>query len=278
MRIVELGRSLFALAAVGLAVLSLTYRDFAPMWHSVPSWIPARDAWVYGAGVLLLAAGAGLCSQRTALPSALTIGAYDAVWALSAAPPILSKPLSVEAWYGFVEALTSLVGAWVLYTMLRSPGSHTRIAGERTVRAAQILLGLCCIFYGWSHFAYADYTASMVPSWLPDRLGFAYATGLAHMAAGVGIIAGILARLAATLEAIMMSSFGLLVWLPSLLARTPPQWATPPKNQWSEIVVTLLLAASAWIIAASLRYRPWGFAARSAGHEANQSRPSRSAI
>jgi uncharacterized membrane protein len=271
MRIVGLGHGLFAIAGALLAVLSLTYRDFAPMWQSVPAWIPARETWVYAAGLLLLAASAGLCFPRTALPSALTIGAYQALWAATSTPPILSKPLSVGAWYGFCEAMTSVVGAWILYAMLRwrSRGSETPIAGERAVRAAQVLFGLSCVFYGWSHFAYPEYTASMVPTWLPGRLGFAYFTGLGHIAAGIGIIAGILPRLAATLEAIMMSLFGLLVWVPSLLAHPPPAWATPPKNQWSEIVVTLLLAASAWIVAASLRSRSWGL-------EANQSRPSRS--
>jgi len=137
------------------------------------------------------------------------------------------------------------------------------IAGERAVRAAQMLFGLTCIFYGWSHFAYADYTAGMVPAWLPGRLGFAYFTGLCHLAAGIGIIFGILPRLAATLEAIMMSLFGLLVWVPSFFAQPRPDWATPPKNQWSEVVVNLVLAASAWIVATSLRNRAWTFVSRS---------------
>jgi hypothetical protein len=71
---------------------------------------------------------------------------------------------------------------------------------------------------------------------------------------------GVLPRLAATLEAIMMSLFGLLVWVPSLLAQPRPKWAATPQNQWSELLVTLLLAASAWIVADSLRNRRWGFA------------------
>jgi uncharacterized membrane protein len=137
------------------------------------------------------------------------------------------------------------------------------IASKRVVRAAQVLFGLTCVFYGWSHFVYADYTASMVPTWLPGRLGLAYFTGLGHLAAGIGITVGILPRLAATLEAIMMSLFGLLVWVPSFLAQPRPQWATPPQNQWAELVVTLMLAASAWIVATSLRTSPWGFALRS---------------
>ena len=266
MRIVGLGHGLFAIAGAGLAVLSLTYRDFAPIWRPLPAWIPWRETWVYGSGLLVLGASAGLWFSRTALPSALMIGTYLAVWAVTRAAPVVFKPLSVGSWYGLCEALGPLLGAWILYATLRWPSRVPEtplIASERAVRAAQVLFGLTCVVYGLAHFAYADFTASMVPMWLPSRLGFAYFTGLGHVAAGIGIMIGILPRLAATLEALMMSLFGLLVWVPSLFMQPPPEWATPPRNQWSELFVTLLLAASAWIVATSLQNRPWGFASRS---------------
>jgi uncharacterized membrane protein len=262
---IGLSRGFFAIAAASLAILSLIYGEFGPSGRSLPGWIPWREAWVYLSALLLLAASAGLCFSRAPLPGALTIGAYQAVWAVLGTPPIFSKPLSIGAWYGFCEAITSLAGAWILYAMLRrqSRGSEIPIASERAVRVAQVLFGVTCVFYGSSHFVYADFTASMVPTWLPNRLGLAYFTGLGHIAAGIGIIVGILPRLAATLEAIMMSLFGLLVWVPSFLAEPRPQWATPPQNQWSELVVNLLLAASACIVATSLKNGPWGFGSRS---------------
>ncbi len=136
------------------------------------------------------------------------------------------------------------------------------IAGEGTVRVAQVLFGLTCVFYGCSHFVYVDYTASMVPAWLPGRLRFAYFTGLGHVAAGLAISVRILPRLAATLEAIMMSLFGLLVWVPSFFAQPRPKWAASSEHQWSELVVTLVLAASAWIVALSFGNRSWAFAGR----------------
>jgi uncharacterized membrane protein YphA (DoxX/SURF4 family) len=250
--------ALFVSASASLAILSLIYGDFAP-GQSLAAWIPWRETWVYGSALLVLGASAALCFPRTALPSALAIGAYQAVWAAISTAAIVSQPLTLGAWYGFCEALTSLVGTWILYSMLRwrSPGSQMPIASERAVRAAQILFGLACVFYGSSHFAYADYTASMVPGWLPDPLGFAYLTGLGHIGAGIGIVIGVFPRLAATLEAIMMSLFGLLVWVPSFFAQPRPEWATPAQNQWSELVVNLVLAASAWLVASSLRDRPW---------------------
>ena len=264
MRIAGLGQGLFAIASASLAIWSLTYGDFAWGAQSVLAWIPWRETWVYASALVILAASVGLCFPHTALPSVLTIGAYHAVGAAISVPQILSKPLSIGAWYPFCEALTALVGASVLYAMLRrrSRGPGMLIVSEGAVRTAQVLFGLTCVFYGWSHFVYADYTASMVPTWLPNRLAFAYFTGFGHVAAGIAIIFGILPRLAAVLEAIMMSLFALVVWVPSFFAQPPPRWATPPEHQWSELTVNLVLAASAWIVAISFGGRSWAFASR----------------
>jgi len=264
MRVNGISRGLFAIASASLAILSLTYGSDSLIGQSVPAWVHWREAWVYGWALIVLVASAGLLFSLVALPSALAICAFLAIWALTCTPPIFSAPLSIGAWYSCVEALTSLAGAWILYAMLReqTKRSSLPVAGKRSVRTAQVVFGLTCIFYGWSHFVYADYTASMVPNWLPGHMPFAYFTGLGHIAAGVGIVIGILPRLAATLEAIMMSLFGLLVWVPSFFTVPRPQWATPAPNQWSEIVVNLILAAAAWIVAASLSENSWPFNTR----------------
>jgi uncharacterized membrane protein len=169
----------------------------------------------------------------------------------------------VGSWYGFGEALGPLLGAWILYAMLRRQhDAHavTVMTGDRALHLARVLFGAACMAYGAAHFAYATFTATMVPAWLPGRTGIAYLTGACHAAAGFGILIGVLPRLAATLEGIMLSLFGVLVWLPSFFAQPEPEWAPSKQIQWSETFLTFLLAASAWIVAASLRNTPWGFA------------------
>jgi uncharacterized membrane protein YphA (DoxX/SURF4 family) len=258
MRTVGFSQALFAIAGASLAIFSLAYGDFAPGGASLPGWVPVSKAWTYAFALLVLVGSIGLFLPRWATSGALLVGGYLVVWSVLGTPSIISHPLSIGAWYGFCEALTVLVGAWILYVMLRA-SQEAGASGEQrgAVRLAQVLFGLCCIFYGCSHFTYATYTAAMVPAWLPARMGFAYFTGVCHIAAGVGIVLGILPRLAATLEAIMMSLFGLLVWVPSFFAEPRPSWAMPPKNQWSELVVNLVLAAAAWVVAASLRECAW---------------------
>ena len=232
------GLRLLALSSASLAVLSLAYGDFAPMWRSFPP-IAGRVAVVDGLALLLLAASFGLFIPLARAPSQAAIGVYQAIWMALAVPPVFANPLSLGSWYGCAEAATALAGLLIL--------SQSPLA-----RAGRILFGVTCLFYGWSHFTYADYTAAMVPAYLPGALLIARLTGAAHICAGLAIIAGPLARLAAALEALMMSLFGLLVWVPSFFADPRPSWAASSQNQWSELVVTLVLAATALIVTLSL--------------------------
>jgi uncharacterized membrane protein YphA (DoxX/SURF4 family) len=262
MRISGFGHALFGIAVAGLALLSLVYGNFAPILDPFPALLPWSEVWAYGLGAILLAASAGLFFARTALVSATIIGVYELVWAVARVLPVLLKPLVIGSWYGFSEALGPLLGAWILYAVLRRQYDASAVAvmtGDRALHVARALFGMACVVYGAAHFAYATFTATMVPAWLPGRTGLAYLTGVGHAAAGFGLLVGVLPRLAATLEAIMMSLFGVLVWLPSFFAQPAPEWAPSMQIQWSETFVTFLLAASAWIVAASLRSTPWGF-------------------
>jgi uncharacterized membrane protein len=255
MRSVGFSLGLFAIAAAALGVFAFAYGDFAPGDASLPAWLPARQLCVYLFAVLLLIASVGLLMPRAAAVSAPVILVYLAIWALLGIPGIISAPLTFGGWYGFVEALSVLVGAWLLYAMMTGPSGLGSSSADRSIRVAQILFGLTCIFYGGSHFAYADYTAAMVPTWLPAHLGFAYLTGLFHILAGICIVFAVIPNLAATLEAVMMSLFGLLVWVPTFLTQPRPKWAVSLHNQWSELVVNLVLAAAAWVVAASFKRR-----------------------
>jgi uncharacterized membrane protein YphA (DoxX/SURF4 family) len=79
----------------------------------------------------------------------------------------------------------------------------------------------------------------------------AYLTGAAHIAAGAGILFGVLPRLAATLEAMMVSLFTLLVWVPAVGA------APTSRSDWAEFCISTAIAGSAWAVAESIRGRPW---------------------
>jgi uncharacterized membrane protein len=268
MRISGFGHALFGISVAGLAILGLVYGNFAPEFEPFPAMLSWPKVWGYGLGAILLAASIGLFFARAALASAVIIGVYGLVWVVARARPVFLEARSVGSWYGLCEALGPLLSVWILFALLRrqyGAPAVTVMTGDRGLRVARFLFGAACVAYGAAHFAYATYTAKMVPAWLPSRMGLVYLTGAAHAAAGLGLIVGVLPRLAATLEAIMLSLFGILVWLPSFFAQPVPEWARPMQVQWSETFVSFLLAGAAWIVAASLRGTPWGFAPNSPG-------------
>ena len=67
-----------------------------------------------------------------------------------------------------------------------------------------------------------------------------------HIAAGVAILTGVQARLAAILLTIMFASFSVLVHVPMALADAVQSWI------WNENAVNIALIGAAWVVADSL--------------------------
>jgi uncharacterized membrane protein YphA (DoxX/SURF4 family) len=118
---------------------------------------------------------------------------------------------------------------------------------ERLTRLGRLTFGVCALVFGGAHFVYMSYTAELVPKWLPPAQAFwVYATGVGFVAAGVAILTGVQARLAAILVTAMLAAFGLLVNDPVLLADHSSHW------NWSESAVNLAITGAAWVVADSL--------------------------
>jgi uncharacterized membrane protein len=121
--------------------------------------------------------------------------------------------------------------------------------GERGIRIAQILFAVSLIPVGLSHLVYVKATTDLVPAWLPWRMGWAYLTGIGHMAAGAGVLFSICPKIAAIAEAAMLSLITLLVWVPAILA------APKARLPWTAFFISWIITAAAWLVANSILNR-----------------------
>lgn len=239
------GRAALGLGALGLGVISLIYADFAITWQPVPDWVPARTALAYASGALLTAAGIALLVDRGTRIAAAFLSAFMVLWGVVLqAPRVLAG--EEAAWLAPAEILAVAAGAWTLYWLS---------VAESELRTTAIRLGvnffaLMAPIFGVAHFLYIEFTASMIPSWIPWHVFWAWLTGVGHVSAGVAILLGILPRLAATLLAAMFSGFVLLVHVPRVVGDAGN------RVEWHLLSTALLLAGAAWIVAGVLSRRP----------------------
>jgi len=227
----------YALGAILLGAVGIWFHDFAMQWQPVPAGLPMRTAFAIVTGLLLILGGGETLSGKFARAGAILLATIYGLWVLFLhVPIILSKPTDLGAWNGVAEIVVMTAGAIALY------------AGARGVRGglttfACLATGLCALVFGATHFKYAQFTATMVPPWIPGgQLFWAYATGTVHIAAGLALVSGIRSQLGATVLAAMMAAFVLLVHVPRV-------WVSPGEQlEWIMLGVALSLSGAAWLV------------------------------
>lgn len=244
----DFGRLVFGLGVVALALVCLAWGDFDP-GQPVPSDIPGRTILAYVAAGIMLAGGAAVLWRRTADRGAAVLTLYYAliVVLLMNGRMMLGNPDEYLVYSNTAGQLAIAAGGLIIYA------THARIdpvLARRLINLGQILFGICAVLWGGAHFFYMNFTAPLVPRWLPPSPEFwAYATGVFHILGGLAILTGTRARLAAILLTVMYAAFQVLVHAPMVLANPTRHW------NWAEFTVNLATVGVAWVVADSLARR-----------------------
>ena len=241
------GSATYGAGVAGLGVLLLS-STFVPIWVPLPLWVPGRHGLACAAGALMLIAAVGVLWRKTVVPSSAILMFFFLSWLLLLqVPRIIRTPSHELLWSGAAQLVSLVAGGWVLYASFASPveGQGRWFGGDRGVRMARWLYAAALPMFGLHHFFDAPGAAEAVPAWLPFPLGWAYLTGVGHVAAGVAILLGILPRLGATLEAVMISAFVLLIHVPGVIGA--------PKDglQWTMFIAAAAIGGAAWVVARS---------------------------
>jgi uncharacterized membrane protein len=251
-RVASVGHAFFAITMIALGIFGLIQGNFTPTWAGVPKSMPLREVLAYLCAFVSLVTGIGLLWQRTAVIAARVLVIYFLVWMLLfRVPNIFRAPTALVTWWAIGDTAVMTAGAWVLYAWFvgEQDGRLSFAMGDRGLRIARLLYGLALIPFGVAHFTNLKDTAPLVPAWLPWHVAWAYFTGFAFITAGVAVLIGVYARLAAILSALQLGLFTLLVWVPIVAAG-------PNAFQWSEFLDSWALTAGAWLVADSYRDVP----------------------
>ena len=228
----------YAIGAILLGAVGIYFHDFAMQWQPVPAGIGLRTPLAYLAGAVLAIGGVLLLVPTLERAAALLLTVFIGLWMLVLNLPVaIASASHIGSWNSPAEIAVLTSGALALY-------AHG-VAGSlrsKLLLVARLLMGASCIVFGFAHFNYIDFTASMIPGWIPYKTFWAWATGAGHLATGLALVTGVKARLAATCEAAMMGSFVLLLHLPRVVA-APDQHV-----EWIMLAVASMLTGSALLV------------------------------
>lgn len=227
-RLILLGRVFFAVGLTAWGIQHLVAGDFVtrvvPTW---PEWLPTRTVWAYLVGVALIAAGIAILFQISARAAALAFGTLAFLSLV-----LLHLPLAVNGmpwgapWTAAGKALVLWGGALCVAVSLPdaagdTPGGRFAAAAAATRHRlaiwGRICLGTFMVLAGIQHFLFVTFVATFIPAWIPGAVFWAYFTGAALIAGGVGLVVPRVTRVASVLSGAMIFSWVFLVHLPIVL-------------------------------------------------------------
>jgi uncharacterized membrane protein YphA (DoxX/SURF4 family) len=210
-----------------------------------PPWPPTGHPAL--AGAVLLALALCLAIPRLAARGAAALALVLLLTAgLYSLPNLVAAPWKPNPWTGAFEILAMCGGALVLYAALaKNPSAvpEERSKGPALLLTGRLLFAVSLVVFGAQHFLYGPFVATLVPSFLPGHLFWAYFVGVAFVATALSLATGVQARLAATLLGLMFLLWEVLLHLPRAFA------ARHDGNEWTSAFVALAMAGCSWILA-----------------------------
>jgi uncharacterized membrane protein YphA (DoxX/SURF4 family) len=237
----NLGRHLFGVAALGFGVIAWRWHDFNE-WQQLRSlWgAPAGPAWVSIAAVLEITGGIAIQARRTAGVGAALLGIVYLMFALRWIPRIVAGPQVYDSWGNLFEQLSLVAGALIVYGSAADAGGQP----SKFAKFGYYLFGICVVSFTLEQLVYLEATAGFVPRWIPpSQMFWSVTTTLALALGAAAVLSGYFALAASRLLTVMFVLFGLLIWVPRLLA-DPHQHIN-----WGGNAENFAITGAAWIVA-----------------------------
>jgi uncharacterized membrane protein len=147
-----------------------------------------------------------------------------------------TRALEPLALGGAALALISVLGSSNRVSVPNSTPTWVTVAGRW-------VFAICMVIFGYQHFLYAQFLATLVPRWIPSHLFWIYFTGVGFIVAALAIVTMVAGRMGTMWLGIMYLLWTILLHAPRVAG------ALHNGDEWSSLFVALAMAGVSFIIA-----------------------------
>jgi uncharacterized membrane protein len=220
----KIGRIFYGIAIAGIGFPTIYYKDFPYMLlPPQPFLIPGNVMSIYITGTLLILAGVFIVIEKKTRPVSFLLGCVLLlIFCFLYIPYMFSATSNYKhlvEWDNAGKELALAGGAFVIAGCYSGKKEIplNRFWGKLMLLGA-ILFSIPIISFGILHFLIAKDVATMIPSWIPYPVFWAYFAGTALMGSGIAIILKIRPGLMAALLGTMIFIWFIILHIPRVVA------------------------------------------------------------
>jgi uncharacterized membrane protein YphA (DoxX/SURF4 family) len=200
---------------------------------------------------LLIAGGLAILWRRSARAGGAALAFIYFVFAVFWLPRLYWAPhilgYRIPVYIGILAGVGSQLIVFAAGALVYASLAKRESLWPRTIVFARWIFGLSAIDFGLSHLTDLKDNVMYVPQWMPLGAHFwIILTGTCFVLAGLAILSGIQASLAAWLLGLQFLAFNLIA-LPKFILANPKD-----HGAWGGYAYNLAAVGAAWILAASL--------------------------
>ena len=249
----KIGRIFYATAIAAMGFQTIYFKDFHPyLLPANHSWLPAVAVFARVFGIMIILAGVCIGFKISARPISLLLGsALLLIVCFYYIPYELlgtTNYMHLGEWENAQKELALAGGAFVIAGCFSAKKENALFKLlSKLIPLGAILFSIMMICFGINHFLYTKGVADYTPSWVPDRIFWAYFAGSALIGSGIGITFNIRRGLCAAL-------LGLMIFIWFIILHIPKAIASPYADMGGEVISAFLALAysgTAFVIAGS---------------------------
>jgi uncharacterized membrane protein YphA (DoxX/SURF4 family) len=219
----DVGRIFYGTAIAGMGFQTI-YADDLPYMLIPPghSWISSLTLLTYVSGIMLVLAGVCIVFKIKPRPIALLLGfvlllifcfyfiPYEFLFA--------SNYMQLGEWDNAEKELALSSGALIIAGSFPKTNENFPFRQlSKLISFGPILFSITILSFGIDHYLYAKDVAGYIPTWIPNRIFWAYFAGTALLCSGIAILLKIKLRLGAVLLGTMIFIWVIILHIPKVI-------------------------------------------------------------